>query len=194
MDGLNRLGAALRDFTRRFPEQATEAGLFLELLAEGAHAFRRERNAGHFTASAWLVSADGCRALLTHHRQLDRWFQPGGHADGDMDLARVALREAGEESGLDALEGGAAIFDIDRHCIPARPNVPEHWHFDVRYVIRARGSEAYVVSVESHDLAWCSIEGLAADPSLDASVRRMARRWLQVRDLGAAPAGMPTLR
>ena len=38
---------------------------------------------GHFTGSAWLVSADGDRVLLTHHRKLNRWLQLGGHADGD---------------------------------------------------------------------------------------------------------------
>ena len=51
---------------------------------------------GHFTGSAWLVSADGERVLLTHHRKLGRWLQLGGHADGDGDLAQVALREAEE--------------------------------------------------------------------------------------------------
>jgi 8-oxo-dGTP pyrophosphatase MutT (NUDIX family) len=66
----------------------------------GIDPFTRERLEGHFTGSAWLVSGDGLRVLLTHHRKLGRWLQLGGHADGDRDLARVALREAEEESGL----------------------------------------------------------------------------------------------
>src|SRR5690606_11645427 len=76
------------------PDERAEAELFVELLRDGGHGFLRERLEGHFTASSWLVSADGRRALLTHHRKLDRWLQPGGHADGDPDLARVALTEA----------------------------------------------------------------------------------------------------
>jgi 8-oxo-dGTP pyrophosphatase MutT (NUDIX family) len=133
---------------------------------------------GHLTGSAWVVSKDGRRVLLTHHRKLDRWLQPGGHADGDMDLARVALREAEEETGLRdlAVEGG--VFDLDRHSIPARGAEPEHWHYDVRFVVRATGDESFVVSEESHDLAWREVLDVAADPHADESVRRMARKWL----------------
>ncbi len=140
--------------------------------------FLRSKLDGHFTGSAWLVSADGRRVLLTHHRKLDRWLQLGGHADGDADLSRVALREAEEESGLTDLSVESGIFDLDRHWIPERNEVPGHWHYDVRFVIRAIGSEEFVVSEESHALAWREISGIAADPEADESLRRMALRWL----------------
>lgn len=140
--------------------------------------FLRNNLEGHFTGSAWLVSADGQRVLLTHHRKLARWLQLGGHADGDSDLARVALREAEEESGLSDLEVEPEIFDLDRHWIPARADVPGHWHYDVRFVVHARGSEEFVVSEESHALAWRTIGEIAADANADESLRRMARRWL----------------
>ena len=145
----------------------------------GRHAFLRQRLAGHFTGSAWVVSADGARTLLTHHRKLDRWLQPGGHADGDVDLAGVALREAQEETGVAGLrlEDGA-IFDLDRHWIPVRGQVPGHWHYDVRYLVRAGVDERFVVSAESHDLAWRDISVIAADPGVDPSMRRMAGKWL----------------
>ena len=133
---------------------------------------------GHFTGSAWLVSADGERALLLHHRKLDRWLQPGGHADGDGDLAAVALREAQEETGLPGLRIEPEVFDLDRHRIPARGAEPEHWHYDVRFVVRAGGNEAFVVSEESHALAWRSIAEIANDPTMDESVRRLARKFL----------------
>ncbi|MEO5559761.1 MAG: NUDIX hydrolase [Dokdonella sp.] len=147
-------------------------------MAVYADAASRQRLPGHLTGSAWLVSADGQRALLTHHRKLDRWLQPGGHADGDADLARVALREAEEESGLRDLVVESAIFDIDRHRIPARGDEPDHWHYDVRYVVRATASEQFEVSDESHALAWRDIAKLATDGAIDDSVRRMASKWL----------------
>ena len=56
--------------------------------------------------------------------------------------------------------------------------MPAHWHHDVRYVVRAGDDEAYVVSEESHDLAWRRIEELAIESGADPSVRRMARKWL----------------
>ncbi|WP_147652097.1 NUDIX hydrolase [Vulcaniibacterium gelatinicum] len=171
------LRRALFDYARRWPEE-TVVGAFLALLDDPEDPFRRERRQGHFTASAWLVSGDGRRLLMTHHRKLDRWLQLGGHADGDPDLPRVALREAAEESGLRGLAlEDEAIFDLDRHWIPARGEVPAHWHYDVRYVVRAHGGEDYVVGDESHDLAWRGIAALAEDADADPSVRRMARKW-----------------
>nr|WP_250063442.1 NUDIX hydrolase [Stenotrophomonas mori] len=162
------------------PAHAPLADEFLALLdAPGEDPFSRARLDGHFTASAWLVSADGARVLLTHHRKLGRWLQLGGHADGDRDLPRVALREAEEESGLAGLRLQAGgIFDLDRHWIPARGTVPGHWHYDVRYVVAAGTEEGFVVSEESLDLAWRAVDTIAADPQADASLQRMARRWL----------------
>lgn len=165
-------------YARQWPEEADTAH-FTELLRGGEHNFRREARDAHFTGSAWLVSADGQRVLLTHHRKLGRWLQLGGHADGDTDLSRVALREAEEESGLHGLSIEPAPFDLDRHRIPARGDEPEHWHYDVRYVVRAGASEDFVASGESLALAWRSIAEIADDPQSDESLRRMARKWLQ---------------
>ena len=172
------LRAALSDYLQRHPEAGDVVAEFRGLLDDLEDPFVRERLAGHFTGSAWLVSADGERVLLTHHRKLDRWLQPGGHADGDADMARVALTEAAEESGLSGLRVDPGIFDLDRHWIPGRGDVPGHWHHDVRFVVRAGDDEAFVVSEESHALAWRPIREVADDETMDDSLRRMARRWL----------------
>lgn len=183
--GGDPLVAALTDYAARFPGEAGVVGLFRQLQANAivqrpapaADPYARARLQGHFTASSWLVDAPGRRVLLTHHRKLGRWLQLGGHADGERDLRAVALKEAEEESGLAdlAVEGG--IFDLDRHRIPEHKGVPAHWHYDVRYVVRAVGDD-FVVSDESLALAWRPIAGIADDPGMDASLRRMARKWL----------------
>ena len=181
-----QLRAQLADYARRQPAHAALADEFSTLLDDPENPFLRQRLAGHFTGSAWLVSADGQRVLLTHHRKLDRWLQLGGHADGERDLAQVALKEAEEESGLGGLvleDGG--LFDIDKHWIPARPDVPGHWHYDARYVVRALGSEQFAVSEESLALAWREITDVANamidTPDGDDSLPRMAKRWLERR-------------
>ena len=175
------LAAAFERHARSRPEQAATAALFSRLLESPDDPFRRSRLDGHFTSSAWLVDRSGTRALLTHHRKLGIWVQPGGHADGDRDLCAVALREAGEESGLAGLRVEPDIFDLDRHWIPEHKGVPGHWHYDARYVVHAGADEAFVVSEESHALEWRSIRAIAADAGADASLRRMARRWLSLR-------------
>jgi 8-oxo-dGTP pyrophosphatase MutT (NUDIX family) len=160
------------------PAEQVLTDQFIALLDDPLDPFVRARLQGHFTGSAWLVSADGRRTLLTHHRKLQRWLQLGGHADGDRDLRRVALREAQEESGLPALRlARDDIFDLDRHWIPARGEVPGHWHYDVRYVVCAAASEAFVVSAESLALAWRPVTELLQDADLEPSMRRMALKW-----------------
>lgn len=175
------LAAALHDYRARHPAEGDVVDCFERFLATGAPVFAREHTSGHFTGSAWLVSVDGARVLLTHHRKLGRWLQLGGHADGDGDLARVTLREAEEESGLRDLVVEPAVFDLDAHRIPARGSEPEHWHYDVRYVVRATGSEEYAISAESLALAWKPVHEIACDPQADPSLRRMAEKWCAMR-------------
>ena len=175
------VGQALDAYRQRWPDEAPVCDDFAQLLADPADPFVRARLAGHFTASCWLVDRTGARVLLTHHRKLDRWLQLGGHADSDRDLARVALKEAEEESGLSGLRVEPAIFDLDRHWIPERGDVPGHWHYDARYVVHAGEDEGYVVSEESHDLAWREVAPIAEDEAADESLRRMARKWLARR-------------
>jgi 8-oxo-dGTP pyrophosphatase MutT (NUDIX family) len=151
---------------------------FAAFVRENPACCERSLLIGHLTGSAWLVSNDGQRALLMHHRKLNRWLQPGGHADGNADLAQVALREAIEETGLSDLQAEPEIYDLDLHRIPARGEEPEHWHYDVRFVVRACGSELYIQNEESLALAWFDIQKLANDAELDESIRRMANKWL----------------
>jgi len=179
------LSAWQRDWLRdvdtyaiRHPGETETVAHFRDFMQRHADAATRELAYGHLTGAAWLVSADGTRVLLTHHRKLQRWLQLGGHADGDVDLIAVALREAEEESGLRDLAIERAIFDLDRHWIPDHRDVPGHWHYDLRYVVRCCGDEQFAVSEESLALAWREIADMAGSADYDESLQRMARKWL----------------
>jgi 8-oxo-dGTP pyrophosphatase MutT (NUDIX family) len=73
----------------------------IEYIENNPDCFEREHGPVHVTGSAWVVNPDRSCVLLVHHGKLHEWYQPGGHADGDPDVLRVALREATEESGVD---------------------------------------------------------------------------------------------
>jgi hypothetical protein len=77
------------------------------------------------------------------------------------------------------VEGG--ILDLDRHAIPARGAEPEHWHWDVRYLVRCTAGETLRINAESRAFAWRKIDALAADAGIEPSIRRMAARWLESR-------------
>ncbi|MBL9198958.1 MAG: NUDIX hydrolase [Opitutaceae bacterium] len=160
------------------PHEAAMAAETIRFVEAHADCLLRSCAPGHLTGSAWIVNADRTRTLLTHHHKLDKWLQLGGHADGDGDLAAVALREAHEESGLARLRlVSPAIFDLDRHLIPARKSEPAHWHFDLRFVIEADPREQLVISNESKDLAWVDVLQVT-ELNPEESMARMVRKTL----------------
>jgi 8-oxo-dGTP pyrophosphatase MutT (NUDIX family) len=166
----------INDYLRRFPDEQETARRLLDFVAANPDCFRRELLAGHVTGSAWLLDRSLQRALLTHHRKLNRWLQPGGHADGDPDVMAVAMREATEESGLGGIEPVMTeIFDLDIHEIPARGDEPAHSHYDCRFVLRATDDHDYVVSDESHDLEWIAL-GKIHTYTDEESIMRMIRK------------------
>jgi len=159
------------------PREAAAHTKMIDFVRANETCFSRSLRAGHITGSAWLLDPTGRRALLTFHRKLGQWLQLGGHADGESNVLDVALRECREESGLDDIEPvDGEVFDLDVHPIPARGDVREHLHYDVRFLVRATGSTAVRVSRESIDLKWVSPDELST-MDVDESVRRMGRKW-----------------
>lgn len=159
------------------PHEAAMAADMIRFVEEHADCLLRSCVPGHLTGSAWIVSPDRSRTLLTHHLKLDKWLQLGGHADGEEDLLAVALREAREESGLTRLRPLATdIFDVDRHWIPARKTDPGHYHYDLRFLIEADPSEPLVrAHAESKELAWVEL-GRVTELNPEESIARMVRK------------------
>jgi len=180
-DGRAELLLALDRYASKYPGEMVVIVQFREFVAREPGCFERTTKAGHITGSSWLVDASGQNTLLTHHRKLNKWLQLGGHADGDSVIVRVARTEAQEESGIEEIVVlDPEIFDLDIHPIPARGSDPEHLHYDVRFTMRAAHSN-HVVSDESHDLAWVSVE-LIDDFTTEESMLRMARKWNILRE------------
>jgi 8-oxo-dGTP pyrophosphatase MutT (NUDIX family) len=124
------------------------------------------------------VNEKGDEVLLLHHRKLGKWLQPGGHADGEMNLLAVALREAREETGLGSLAPwSSSIFDLDIHRIPVRGSEPEHLHYDLRFVIMAHEVAPLRINHESNSLAWVPLDRVR-ELTQEESVLRMCRKWL----------------
>lgn len=172
------LAHALKRYSLIYPEEKTIANDFIDFLSSpGEKPFARENLSRHITGSACVLSPDSREMLLTHHLKLNLWVQLGGHCDGNSNVLESALREAEEEStilGITPID--ANIFDIDKHFIPARKDEPEHFHYDVRYLLRAPHKN-YKVSPESKDLAWKKIDDPFFESKEAESLHRMHFKW-----------------
>ena len=159
-------------------ERDAERARILALLdLHGAGLADRTTEPGHLTGSALVVDAPGERVLLLFHTKLQRWLQPGGHADGDHELAGVALREATEETGISALRVMVPAVDVDIHEIPGRGDVPAHLHLDLRFVVVAPPDPALRGNHESEALRWVTPDELR-DLADERGLLRLAERGL----------------
>jgi len=139
--------------------------------------FEKDNLPGHFTGSAWVISPDKNKILMTHHKKLNMWLQLGGHADGEKDLKSVALKEAKEESGFNNFSIlSEEIFDLDIHKIEPMNEEPEHLHYDVRFLLEADPNEQnIIISEESHDVKWIHLDDVLEYNS-EESISRMVKK------------------
>jgi len=167
---------ALTNYQPVYEEEKVFCQRFLELLKQD-RCYHRDHLPGHLTGSAFIIDKTRHHTLLTHHAKLNKWLQPGGHADGDEDIAGVALREAQEETGVtNFVFLQEDIFDIDVHLIPARKDFPEHFHYDVRFLLEASRNDKLIITEESHDLAWIDLNKVGSIVSHSPAMMRMVEK------------------
>jgi 8-oxo-dGTP pyrophosphatase MutT (NUDIX family) len=179
---LDDLVARLRAHPGEDEKEARDVARILDFVARHPDPFDRRLAEGHLTGSAFVVTEDGSRVLLLHHRKLDRWLQPGGHADpGESSGEEVALREAREETGLQGVRlhpTAPRPLDVDVHAIPARPGEPAHAHLDLRYLALAPEAALVRAEEEAADLKWFDwndLDGLGLDPGLRRGLAKTLR-------------------
>lgn len=175
----------LQQHQTRFMEEAGYVSRAIAFVEAHTDSFERELWPAHVTGSTWVVSPDRERVLMLHHRKHDQWFQPGGHADGDADILRVALRETAEETALDPAQVrllGDAVFDVDIHAIPAMGNDPAHEHIDVRFLVEIDDSLFIPGNDESHEVLWVRLHDVPRYNN-NRSTYRMVEKTRQLRNL-----------
>lgn len=147
----------LKRYKSDFSEELRYRTFFLQLLEE-EHCFLRKNLTRHITGSAWITDFNRKHVIFLHHKKLNKWLQPGGHADGENNVELVARKEALEETGIDNLQlAFPTVFDIDIHTIPARGDVPEHDHYDIRYWFLVDINQSPITNHESNDVKWVNL-------------------------------------
>ncbi len=166
----------LTSYQTPYEEERLTIPKFLSLLSEPS-CFLRSNLDRHITASAWIVNIDLTKTLLIHHAKLEKWLQPGGHADGQEDVLQVALKEAREETGLvDFSRIYTSIFDVDIHLIPERKGIRSHYHYDIRFLFQADENLSFASNHESTDITWVALEEIEKVVGDSRSIIRMVEK------------------
>ena len=170
----------LKNYKSDFQEESVFKERMIVFINKYDNCFERSLDIGHITASAWILSKDRTKALLMHHTKLNKWFQLGGHCDGNSNVLEVAIKEAQEESGIINIEPiSQSIFDIDIHPIPENKKEKAHYHYDVRFLLQVTSDEKTNQNRESKELRWIS-QNKADLPTDNPSILRMFNKWISL--------------
>lgn len=167
----------LADYIPFNEQEKLDKALMLDALRQyGQQLFFRETLIAHFSASSWIVNPSRDKILLAWHNLFHAWSWLGGHADGDANLLRVALRESREESGLKAVRPVCEdIFSIEVLTVDGHEKhgqyVPSHLHLNVTYLLEADEHNALRIKPdENSGVAWFPLEK-SAEASSEAWMR-----------------------
>ena len=150
----------------------------LEFINSFDDVLTRENTFGHFSASAFIVNPAKDKMILLEHKILNSWVYPGGHADGESDLLKVALKEANEETGLKVKILSSEIFTLQSYPIPSHNKngkyVSPHLHFDVVYLMEADDSVPLInCESESRGIKWVSLNEVKNNPKYEYSLKKL---------------------
>ena len=145
-------------------QEERDREVMLRFMERSENYLERENQIAHFTTSIWTVNRERTKTLLVYHNLFDSWTWIGGHADGEEDLRKVALRELQEETGVKnavlltpdmvSLE----ILTVDGH-VKRGAYVPSHLHLNVTYLAEAEESEELQVNpAENTGVKWWTLE------------------------------------
>lgn len=135
----------------------------------------------HVACSIWTIDPSATQTLLVHHNIYNSWSWIGGHADGERDLASVALRELAEETGVTrARLVECGIYSIEMLTVNGHEKrgtyVGSHLHLNVTYLAVASPTQALVgKDDENSGVRWAPLEDaivLSTEPWISERIYR----------------------
>ena len=152
-------------------QEERDKELILGFMDSHEDVFLRSCLAAHMTASAWVTDSKRENILMAYHNIYNSWAWLGGHADGEEDLASVAVREVMEESGIKNVRllsddiFSLESLTVDGHIKKGR-YVSSHLHLNVTYLIEADETEPLRIKKDENSaVAWISLNEVTSRSS-----------------------------
>ena len=162
---------ALKQYKPFNEQEQKDRDVILYKLETVPDIFLRTNLTEHMTASAWVVNHERTKILMAYHKIYDSWSWLGGHADGEEDLSRAALKEVSEESGISHVRLlGEDILSVESLTVDGHEKnghyVPSHLHLNITYLIEADDRETtHIREGENTGVAWFGIDEAVAASS-----------------------------
>ncbi len=157
---------AIENFKPTNEQEENDKKLILEFIKNNDNVLYRENEYAHMTSSGLIFNDELDKILMVHHNIYNTWSWTGGHADGESDLLKVAVKEAKEETGvadINVLDEDIITLDI----LPVVPHVKRgkfvsgHIHFCISYALLAdENSSTRAKLDENSGVKWIKIDEL----------------------------------
>ena len=166
-------------------QEERDKSVILSFLDNNPDAFLRSNLLAHMTASAWVLNRKRDKVLMVYHKIYDSWSWTGGHADGETELAKVALKEVQEETGVKSAKLlSEDIFSLEVLTVDGHEKrgeyVPSHLHMNVTYLIEADEHDALTVcEAENSGVRWFSPEAALEASTEPWFVERIYKKLIE---------------
>ena len=164
---MNYIDAA-KAYIPKNEQESADREFFLSFAENNPDCLLRENKLAHFTASAWIVTPARDKVLMVYHNIYKSWSWTGGHADGEDDMAAVALREVIEETGVKSARLvsdepiSLEILTVDGHFKKGK-YVRSHLHLNLTYLVEAdETDELFIKPDENSGVKWFTPEDMFA--------------------------------
>ena len=149
-------------------QEQKDKDLILNCINNFSDVLTRKNTVAHITSSGYIVNKNRDKTLMIFHKIYNSWSWTGGHADGDDDLLKVAIKEACEETGLKNIKPiNNDIFSLDVLTVNGHIKngdyVSSHLHLSVAYLLEADENEELIVNeIETNGVQWIPIDKVSS--------------------------------
>lgn len=166
-------------------QEENDKRIMLDYMKNNTDYLTRENKVAHFTTSIWTVNKERTKTLMVYHNIYDSWSWIGGHADGEENLASVALRELKEETGVEnAILVSKDIFSLEILTVAGHMKkgkyVPSHLHLNITYLAEAEEDQELVINEdENKGVKWFPFEDAIKASCETWMVERVYRKLIK---------------
>lgn len=187
----NSLLNILKEYLLLFPSEKKRQSTILNYLQKHTDGEIIDWNNfdGHIVAGGFVYAKCENEFLVLYHSDLEMYLYPGGHINpDDKNPLHAAKREIKEETGLDNLKqlklskNELIPIDIDTHTISynKRLKLPEHYHFEFRYLFMINKKEDIKIDREEmSNYKWISFEELGNDSNYGRIINKIQETLLK---------------